>query len=105
VAAAGELIFISGQSGVDPKTGQVPASFDRQARNAFENLARVVAAAGGSMVDVVKTTVYLADADQFQAMNALFAEHFPSSPPTRATPIVNLPGGLLISVEAVAVRP
>jgi hypothetical protein len=45
-----------------------------------------------------------ADADQFQTMNALFAEYFPSSPPTRATPIVNLPGGLLISIEAVAVR-
>jgi 2-iminobutanoate/2-iminopropanoate deaminase len=105
VAAAGELIFISGQSGVDAKTGQVPASFDQQARNAFENVARVVAAAGARMADVVKTTVYLADADQFQTMNALFAEYFPNSPPTRATPIVNLPGGLLISVEAVAVRP
>jgi 2-iminobutanoate/2-iminopropanoate deaminase len=83
----------------------VPEQFEKQARNAFENLSRVVAAAGLHMADVVKTTVYLADASQFGALNALFGEYFAKSPPTRATPIVQLPKGLLLSIEAVAVRP
>ena len=104
VAAGGEFIFVSGQPGMDPSTGDLPSGFDQQARNAFENLSRVINAAGVTMAQVVKTTVYLADANQFQVLNALFAEYFPISPPTRATPIVQLPGGLLISIEAVAVR-
>jgi 2-iminobutanoate/2-iminopropanoate deaminase len=104
VAAQGELVFISGQAGMDPATGDVPAGFEQQARNAFENLSRVVAAAGLGMADVVKTTVYLADASQFGTLNELFGEFFPMSPPTRATPIVQLPKGLLISIEAIAVR-
>ena len=104
VAARGELVFISGQAGMDPATGDVPADFEQQARNAFENLSKVVAAAGLGMSDVVKTTIYLADASQFGTLNALFAEYFPMSPPTRAVPIVQLPKGLLISIEAIAVR-
>lgn len=104
VAARGELVFISGQAGMDPATGEVPADFQRQARNAFENLSNVLAAAGLGMADVVKTTIYLADASQFVTLNALFAEYFSTSPPTRATPIVQLPKGLLISIEAIAVR-
>ena len=104
VAARGELVFISGQAGMDPATGEVPADFQQQARNAFENLAKVVNAAGLGMANVAKTTIYLADATQFAALNAIFGEYFPLSPPTRATPIVQLPKGLLISIEAIAVR-
>jgi 2-iminobutanoate/2-iminopropanoate deaminase len=105
IAASGELVFISGQAGIDPLSGDAPARFDRQARNAFENLSRVVRAAGLTMTDVVKTTVYLADATQFAVLNELFGEFFPKSPPTRSVPIVQLPKGLLISIEAIAVRP
>jgi len=105
VAASGELLFISGQSGMDPVTREVPSVFEGQARNAFNNLASVVTAAGLTMRDVVKTTVYLADASQFEVLNALFGEYFPSDPPTRATPIVQLPKGLLISIEAIAAKP
>jgi 2-iminobutanoate/2-iminopropanoate deaminase len=104
VAASGELVFISGQPGIDAK-GAAPGQFEEQARNAFENLSRVVAAAGLEMTDVVKTTLYLVDASQFSVVNMLFGEYFPTSPPTRATPIVQLPKGLLISIEAIAVRP
>jgi len=105
VGASGEFVFISGQAGIDPATGKAPPGFEAQARKAFENLARVIAAAGLSMADVVKTTIYLADAAQFPALNALFAEFFPSAPPTRAVPVVALPKGLQISIEAIAVRP
>jgi len=105
VGASGEFIFVSGQAGIDPATGETPPGFEAQARTAFENLARVVAAAELTMADVVKTTIYLADAAQFPALNALFAEFFPSAPPTRAVPVVALPKGLQISIEAIAVRP
>ena len=64
VGAFGELVFISGQAGLDANGG-IPDGFDGQARNAFDNLARVVEACGLSMADVVKTTIYLADASHF----------------------------------------
>jgi 2-iminobutanoate/2-iminopropanoate deaminase len=104
VAAKGELIFVSGQPGINSETGEVPAGFREQARNAFDNLRKVLAAAGATTADVAKTTIYLADASDFAALNELFAENFADSPPTRAVPIVQLPKGLLISIEAVAVR-
>jgi 2-iminobutanoate/2-iminopropanoate deaminase len=105
VAASGELVFISGQAGIDPLTGEAPTEFDQQARVAFNNLASVIRAAGLAMADVAKTTIYLADAGQFGVLNDLFREFFPVSPPTRAVPIAQLPKGLLISIEAIAVRP
>ena len=102
---AGELLFVSGQAGVDPATGAAPADFSAQARQAFANLVTVLRAAGSCPEHVVKTTVYLADATKFTELNALFAETFPTDPPTRATPVVALPKGLLISIECVAVMP
>jgi len=102
--AYGELVFIAGQAGIDPKTGDAPEDFEAQARNAFANLSTVLSAVGLTLRNVVKTTVYLADASQFPALNRLFGEYFVDSPPTRAVPIVELPKGLLISVEAIAAR-
>ena len=100
---AGDLLFVAGQTGIDPETGNVPdGGFDAEARMAFTNLGRVLRAAGVDFDRVVKTTVFLTSADDFAAMNGLFAEFFPASPPTRATPIVALPRGLRISVEAIA---
>ena len=102
---AGDLVFVSGQAGIAPETGDVPAGdFDVEGRMAFENLRRVLEAAGLGLDRVVKTTVYLTSAENFPALNALFAEFFPTSPPTRATPIVALPRGLRISIEVVAAR-
>jgi 2-iminobutanoate/2-iminopropanoate deaminase len=98
---AGDFVFVSGQPGIDPATGAVPpGDFETEARQAFVNLRRVVEAAGATMDRVVRTTVFLADADDFPVMNRLFAESFPSAPPARATPIVSLPRGLRISIDA-----
>lgn len=98
---AGDFVFISGQPGIDPSRGTVPSGgFPAEARQAFMNLARVVGAAGASMERVVRTTVFLASADDFAAMNALFTEFFPAAPPARATPIVRLPRDLRISIDA-----
>src|SRR3982751_2746500 len=85
-----------------PVIKEVPSDFEGQARNAFANLANVLAAAELTLADVVKTTVYLTDAAHFEVLNALFGEYFPNDPPTRATPIVRLPNGLMISIEAIA---
>lgn len=100
---AGELVFVAGQPGLDPVTGFVPeGGFEAEARQAFINLRTVVEAAGGSLDRVVKTTVFLVSAEDFPAMNQLFAEFFRSAPPVRSTPIVGLPRGLHISIDAIA---
>jgi 2-iminobutanoate/2-iminopropanoate deaminase len=99
----GDLLFVSGQGGLDPATGMLaPGGFAGQARQAFTNLARVLEAAGSDLGRVAKLTVFMADADEFPALNELFAEFFPSAPPARSVPIVQLPRGLLISIEAIA---
>ena len=101
---AGNLLYVAGQPGIDPET-RIPAgdTIETQGRQAFENLSRVLRAAGSSMAQVVKTTVFLADASAFQSLNELYLEYFPESPPVRSTPIVQLPMGLLISIDCVAV--
>jgi 2-iminobutanoate/2-iminopropanoate deaminase len=69
---------------------------------AFNNLATVLRAAGSDTDALVKTTVFLADANEFAAMNALYTEFFPNLPPARSTPVVTLPRNLLISIECIA---
>ncbi|MFL5734243.1 MAG: RidA family protein [Chloroflexia bacterium] len=106
IVRAGDFLFVSGQAGLDPATGK-PAgeTFEQQARQAFENLSAVLQAAGSSLAHVVKTTVFCADATAFATLNQLYAEFFPSDPPARSVPIVQLPRGLLISIECIAVQP
>lgn len=104
VVRAGDLLFVAGQPGIDPATGSVPdGGFEAEARQAFANLAAVLAASGCGLDRVVKTTVFLTEANDFPAMNALFGEAFPTRPPVRSTPIVSLPRGLRISIDAIAV--
>lgn len=99
----GELIFVAGQAGLDPATGAaVGAGFESQARQAFDNLRAILEAAGSGLEHVVKTTCFLADSEKFDTLNALYAEYFPVAPPVRSTPIVQLPRGLLFSIEAIA---
>jgi 2-iminobutanoate/2-iminopropanoate deaminase len=101
---AGDFIFVAGQAGRHPVSGDVVAGgFAAQARQAFENLGAVLRAAGSGLDRVVKTTVFLADATAFAKLNELYAEFFPTNPPVRSTPIVQLPLGLLISIECIAV--
>ena len=100
---AGDLLFVAGQPGIDPEMGPLAdRNFEAEARMAFMNLRRVLQAAGLDLDRVVKTTVFLASAETFPAMNSLYAEFFPSSPPVRSTPIVSLPRSLRVSIEAIA---
>ena len=103
-ARAGGFVFVSGQPGVNPVTGAVPASFGGQARQAFANLATVLRVAGSRPDLVVSTTVLVADQTDFPEMNAVFGEFFPTEPPTRMTMQVPLPRGLLFSIGCTAVE-
>ena len=100
----GSLVFTAGQPGIDPVTGLVAGdTFEAQARQAFANLSAVLEDAGSRLARVIKVTYFLSDGSAFSALNALFAELFPDAPPVRSAPIVQLPGGLLLSIEAIAV--
>ena len=103
---AGGFVFCSGMAGIDPATGAVPDGIEAQTEQALSNLDAVLAAAGASMDDVVKTTIFYADVDDFARLNAVYAKHMPDPPPARSAPAnVQLPHGLLVSIEAIAVRP
>jgi 2-iminobutanoate/2-iminopropanoate deaminase len=101
---AGGFVFVAGQAGIDPATGDVPGSFGDQARQAFANLATVLRVAGSGPVLVVSTTVLVAELADFPEMNALFGEFFAVDPPTRMTMQVPLPRGLKISIGCTAVE-
>ncbi len=102
VRAAG-LLFVSGQPGVNPATGEAAGpTLEEQARQAFKNLDLVLRTGGSRMDLVVNTTFLVADISHFAAVNQLFAEYFPASPPARMTIQVPLPKGLLISIGCVA---
>ena len=104
VVRVGELLFVSGQAGLDPATGQVAgADFETQARQAFANLAVALEDAGSHLRRVVKVTCFVGEPAGFATLNELFAELWPEAPPARSAPIVALPRGLLFSVEAIAV--
>ena len=101
---AGGFVFVSGQPGLDPDTGDVPGEdFGDEARQAFTNLGTVLRLAGSRLDLVVSTTVLVVDHVDFPEMNALFAEFFADDPPTRMTMQVPLPRGLRISIGCVAV--
>ena len=100
---AGDLLFVSGQPGVDPETAQpVGSSFSEQARQTFRNLDAVLRAGGSRPELVVNTTVLVADANDFAALNELYGEFFATDPPARMTMQVTLPRGLLLSIGCVA---
>jgi 2-iminobutanoate/2-iminopropanoate deaminase len=100
---AGDLLFVSGQPGVDPETAQpVGCTFGEQARQTFRNLDAVLRAGGSRPELVVNTTVLVADANDFAELNELFREFFATDPPARMTMQVTLPRGLLLSIGCVA---
>jgi len=104
--ASGDLVFCSGQLGLDPETGEMAAGVEAQAERALRNLAAVLAAAGCSWADVVKTTIYLADITDFAAVNAIYAGFMADPPPARSTFAVGaLPKGGRVEIDAIARRP
>ncbi len=99
----GNLVFLSGQTPLDPATGNlVEGDIAVQARQAFDNIKAVVAAAGGTMDDIVRVGLYLTDLSQFGEVNAVMAEYFSQPYPARSTIEVSaLPRGARFEVDAV----
>jgi len=98
------LLFISGQIPIDPSTGQlITEGFENQVRRVLDNIKAIVEASGGTMEDIVKTTVFLRDISKFQVFNEIYARYFEKDPPARSVVEVrNLPRGVDIEVEAIA---
>ncbi|HZM72057.1 MAG TPA: RidA family protein [Candidatus Polarisedimenticolia bacterium] len=104
--ASGDLVFCSGQIGLDPAAGELVDGVEAQAERALRNLAAVLDAAGCSFADVVRTTVYLANIDDFGAVNAIYARHMADPPPARSTFAVGaLPKGAKVEIDAIARKP
>jgi len=97
------LIYTAGQTGLDPLTGELVAGgVEEQTHQVLANLKNVIEAAGSTIGNVVKTTVFLKDMNDFPKMNAIYAEFFGENPPARSTvAVAGLPKGGLVEIEAV----
>lgn len=104
--SSGDLVFCSGQLGLDPATGRLAGgSAKEQVKRCLFNLEAVLSAAGLSMSDVVKTTIFLVDMEEFKDVNEAYAAFFDEGPPARSTVGVSaLPLGARVEVEAIASR-
>ncbi len=101
---AGDFVFVSGQLGIDPKTGEFAGTgLKDQANQVLRNLSAVLDAAGSDLSHVVKTTVFLADMNDFNAMNEIYRRYFKEDPPARSTvQVARLPRNARIEIEAIA---
>lgn len=100
----GELVFSSGQLGLDPVTGNlVDGGVEAETRQAMTNLKNVLEAAGAGLATVLKTTIFLRDMADFAKVNAVYGEFFPANPPARSTvQVAALPKGGAVEIEALA---
>jgi 2-iminobutanoate/2-iminopropanoate deaminase len=100
----GDLVFCSGQLGLDPASGELADGVEAQAERALSNLMAVLDAAGLGPADVVKTTIFLADMADFPKVNAVYGRFFPEPYPARSTvQVAALPKAGLVEIEAIAV--
>ena len=99
----GDLVFTSGQIGLDAKTGQLADGFEAQFEQVFRNLTAVLEASGSNVDNMVKATVFLADMNDYNKMNELYRAKFKGDPPARTTvQVAALPRGARIEIEAIA---
>ncbi len=100
---AGDFLFLSGQLAIDPATGKlIKADIGEQVHQVFKNIKAIAAAAGADLSRIVKTTVFLADINDFQAVNSAYAEHFQTDPPARsAFQVGKLPLNASVEIEVV----
>lgn len=99
----GGLLFISGQLPINPTDGTIPVKVEDQAKQSLENVAAILNAAGLSTDDVVKTTVFIKNMNDFAAVNGVYAQYFTKDFPARAcVEVARLPKDALVEVEAIA---
>jgi 2-iminobutanoate/2-iminopropanoate deaminase len=102
---SGDMLFCSGQLGLDPASGELADGVEAQADRALRNLQSVLDAGGLSFDDVVKTTIFLADIGDFAAVNEVYARFMPDPPPARSTvQVAALPKSGRVEIEAIARR-
>lgn len=103
---AGNTLYLAGQIAIDPATNQVkPGTIEEETKLVLDNLKAVIEAAGMTMANVVSTTVFMADLNEFPRMNAVYATYFPANPPARATvQVARLPRDVKVEIAAVAVK-
>jgi 2-iminobutanoate/2-iminopropanoate deaminase len=104
---AGGLVFLSGQTPIDPSTGElVEGSIGDQTRRCLDNLAVVAAAAGASLEDAVRMAIYVTDISVFKDVNEAYGTYFPSDPPARTTiGVAALPLGAEVEIDAILALP
>ena len=104
---AGHLLFTAGQIGIIPATGEIiEGGVEAETRQALENVKAILEAAGTSLANVVKTSVFLRDINDFNRMNAIYGPFFPENPPARsAIQVAALPRGANVEIESVALVP
>lgn len=102
----GEMVFVSGQIPLDPATGAfVQGGIEAQTRQVMRNIGAILEAAGSSLDQVVKTTVYLADLNDFDEMNRTYGTFFTGDPPARATvQVAKLPKGASVEIDAISIK-
>jgi 2-iminobutanoate/2-iminopropanoate deaminase len=101
---AGEFVFLSGTPGLIPATGKLSDSFEEQVRQAFLNIKAILEEAGSGLEKIVKTTVFMVAGNDFATLNKVYSEMFPANAPARSTPqVMPFPGGILVSVECIAI--
>lgn len=101
--STGSLVFTAGQIGLNPATGKMTEGLENQARQVMANLAAILTAAGSSLDQVIKTTIFLQDMADFAAVNAIYGAAFSATPPARSTvQVAGLPLGALVEIEAIA---
>ena len=101
--ASNGFVFVSGQLGLNPGDTAISGGIEEQTERIFANLAAILAEAGTSLDRLVKTTVFLQNLDDFQAMNGVYAQHVGDRPPARSTvEVAKLPSGALVEIEAIA---
>jgi 2-iminobutanoate/2-iminopropanoate deaminase len=99
----GDYVFVSGQLGLRPGESELVGGIAEQTEQVFQNLGAILREAGSGLDRLVKTTVYLTDLGDFQAMNEVYARHVGDTPPARATvEVAALPSGAKVEIEAVA---
>jgi 2-iminobutanoate/2-iminopropanoate deaminase len=105
VVGFGDLIFVSGQGPIDPKTGVLKEGLKDQARQTLDNIKSILEDVGSSMEHVLKTTVYLSDMNNFFDFNEIYAEYFPKNPPARTCiQAGRLPFDIMVEIELIACK-
>lgn len=102
---AGSMVFVSGQIPVNPVTGEIAPTIEEQTKQSLDNLTEVLAAAGLTTANVVKTLVFLSDLADFTAMNEIYAQYFPQPCPARScVEVAGIPKGCKVEIECIAAR-